>query len=131
MTTRAFHLGDLLSVTSGMLVSPNHIGGVYNVIDFVTGEAHMTHQLPRAAKVVTPVLLEQHPWLADVEVPANLSGEAEVIAWLAVATAQWGEQHEVTALPLGAYVGREPLAELREMAPHIQIIEVNPEDFRG
>jgi hypothetical protein len=55
--SRAFHLGDLLSVTTGILVSLDHIGGVYRVVDFVTGQQHMTHQLPRACGVVNPWLL--------------------------------------------------------------------------
>lgn len=124
MTTKTFHLGDLLSITDGKLVSPDHIGGVYNVIDFVTGEKHMTHQLPRAAGVVKPWLLEQHPWLADIAVPAGLNSKEAAMSWLAVATKSVGSFHEVQAMPLGMYVGREPIAELREMAPQAQIVAV-------
>lgn len=47
-----------------------------------------------------------------------------VIAWLAVATAKYGEMHDVTAMPEGSYVGREPIAELREMAPHMVVLPV-------
>ena len=133
-TTKAFHLGDLLSVTTGRLVSPNHIGGVYDVCDFVTGESHMTHQLPRVSReVVTPWLLEQYPWLADIEVPefdiprdASQEDAGRIVAeWLAGPVAQYGEMHEVTAVPFGTYVGRDPIAELQEMAPHAQIITVD------
>jgi hypothetical protein len=64
-----------------------------------------------------------------VKIP-KLSGEAEVLAWLAVATAQWGEYHEVAPMPFGMYMGREPLSELFAMAPHMKIIpiELAPED---
>ena len=124
--TRTFHLGDLITVVTGHLVSPNHIGAVYDVCDFVTGEAHMTHQLPRASKAITPWLLEQHPWLADIKVP-NFAGadERAVFAWLDEQVARYGEQHEVRAMPLGMYVGREPISELREMAPNAQIVTVD------
>lgn len=122
--TKTFHLGDLLSVTDGHLVSPDHIGGVYNVVDFVTGEKHMTHQLPRACDVVKPWLLEQHPWLADITVPDDLRSKEAVESWLAVATESHGSFHAVEPMPFGMYVGREPIAELQEMAPHAQIIEV-------
>jgi hypothetical protein len=132
MASRSFHIGDLITVVTGRLVSPNHIGGVYDVCDYVTGEAHMTHQLPRAVKVVGPWLVEQHPWLADVEVPAfDIPADADrdesmriVLAWVAQVAAERGEYHEVRPMPLGSYVGREPIAELREMAPHAQIITV-------
>lgn len=129
--TKRFHLGDLVSVYTGTLVSPNHIGGVYNVCDFVTGQSHMTHQLPRASEAIRPWLLEQHPWLADVVVDLDIpDGASRDDAWLIVATwldqaaARWGEYHEVAAMPFGMYVGREPIAELREMAPHAEIIGV-------
>jgi hypothetical protein len=128
--TETFHLGDLLSITSGILVSPDRIGGVYRIVDFVTGQQHLTHQLPRASQVVKPWLIQQHPWLDEITVPSSLSSEAEVFGWLATATGRWGEHHEVTRMPFGMYVGRDPIAELREMAPHAQIIQVEmpPED---
>lgn len=122
--TKTFHLGDLLSVTDGHLVSPDHMGGVYSVVDYVTGEQHMTHQLPRACDVVKPWLLQQHPWLADITVPDDLRSKEAFESWLAVATQSHGSFHAVEQMPLGMYVGREPIAELREMAPHAQIIEV-------
>lgn len=128
---KRFHLGDLVSVYTGILVSPNHIGGVYDVCDFVTGEKHMTHQLPRASEAVRPWLAGQHPWLVDVVVDLDIPSSADrdeawliVSTWLDQAATQWGEYHEVRAMPLGMYVGREPIAELREMAPHAQIVEV-------
>lgn len=125
LTPEMFHLGDLLSVTDGHLVSPDHIDGVYRILDFVTGEAHMTHQLPRGAKVVKPWLLEQHPWLEDIPVPDDMNSKDEVMSWLALMTAKFGEFHEVAPMPFGMYVGREPIAELRQLAPHARIIEVH------
>lgn len=128
MITRKFHIGDLVSVTTGRLVSPRHINGVYDIVDFVTGEAHFTHQLPRASREITPVLLEQHPWLAQVTVPEWVNDQASCDRWLAHAVERWGEQHAVEQVPLGAYVGREPIAELREMAPHAEIIAVETDN---
>lgn len=131
--SKAFHIGDLLSVTDGRLVSPNHIGGVYEVVDFVTGEAHMTHQLPRAMDDVRPWVLDQHPWLADVVFDFDIPDDCDrdeaqgvVFGWLARVSAQYGETHDVKPMPLGMYLGREPIAELREMAPHMKVITVDP-----
>lgn len=129
--TRSFHLGDLLSVTDGHLVSPRHIDGVYDLVDFVTGEAHMTHQLARAVDVVKPWLLDQHSWLADVDVPDVFNSEEQVLTWLVGATEKYGATHDVKAMPLGMYVGREPLAEFREMAPDVEIIAVEVEPGDG
>jgi hypothetical protein len=124
VSARAFHLGDLVSVVTGRLVSPNHIGGVYDVCDYVTGQAHMTHQLPRACNTVKPWLYAQHPWLAEIDVPEWVCDEVTVSRWLAEATAQHGELHVVEPMPIGMYVGREPIAELQEMASHAQIIAI-------
>lgn len=124
MVSKSFHLGDLLSVTTERLVSPDHMNGVYRVVDFVTGVEHLTHQLPRAVRVVAPWLLEQHPWLSDIPVPDGLNGKDAVVSWLALVAAKFGEFHEVAPMPFGMYVGREPIAELRELAPNAEIIVV-------
>lgn len=137
--TRQFHIGDLITVVTGRLVSPNHIDGVYDVCDFVTGETYMTHQLPRASKTVTPWLLGQHPWLADIEVPdfdfpSEISQEdaGRIVAdWLTGPAAQYGEMHEVKAMPLGMYIGREPIAEMHEMAPRAQVIAIEIDEEIG
>jgi hypothetical protein len=62
-----FHLGDLLSISDGRLLSPEHIGGVYKILNHMTGDNLMTHQLPLACDAMLPELLTQHPWLKDVD----------------------------------------------------------------
>lgn len=127
MTSRMFHIGDLLSITDGQLVSPRHMEGIYDIVDFVTGASHMTHQLPRAVgEVVRPWLLMHHPWLNDVTMlPEGAAADESVYrAWMELTVAQWGEQHLVEALREGAYENEDPIAELRRMAPHIKIIPV-------
>jgi len=48
--TKKFHIGDLVSVGTGYLMPPNGIGGVYQLLNHLTGDNLMTHQLPMAAK---------------------------------------------------------------------------------
>lgn len=36
-----FHTGDVLTVPSGILVSPTSVQGVYKILDWLTGEAIM------------------------------------------------------------------------------------------
>lgn len=66
--TKDFALGDVLSITTGILVSERKppIDGVYDVLNFMTGASLMTHALPRAAEAVRPAILQQHPALAEV-----------------------------------------------------------------
>jgi hypothetical protein len=75
--------------------------------------------------VVKPWLLLQHPWLADIVVPANLGSEKAVMSWLTKTARSAGTFHEVTAMPLGMYVGREPIAELEEMVGKDRVLRVN------
>jgi hypothetical protein len=66
-TTRNFHIGDILSITTERLVSPTHMDGVYDILNFMTGDNLFTHQLPRACREMQPRLLAQHPQLANVD----------------------------------------------------------------
>lgn len=67
--TRPFHLGDILSVTTGRLVSLRHLQGVYEITSYMVGRSVFTHELPSAAKECRPALLAQYPDLAEISVP--------------------------------------------------------------
>lgn len=60
---KKFYFGDVVSITSGRLCSPDHIGGVYNILNYMTDDDLFTHQLPRASKRCKPYLLTQYPEL--------------------------------------------------------------------
>lgn len=122
--TRSFHIGDILSVLTDRLVSPDHIGGVYNVLNWMTGDDLMTHQLPRAQDECRPFLAVQHPDLAAVVVPDDLAGEGPVHAWLATVVEQHGATREVQPLEQGDHTHIDPIAELRMMRPDLPIIAV-------
>lgn len=122
MTTRKFHLGDILSITTGRLLSPRHMDGIYDILDFMTGDSLMTHQLIRASKECAEPLLAQHPDLTGIHVPENLSSEKQVYEWLATQTAVYGETREVT--PLTNAVHRDPITELAEMVGPDRIVAV-------
>jgi hypothetical protein len=114
--SRSFHLGDVLSVTTGKLVSPRLIEGVYDILNYMTGDSLFTHQLPRASRECAPWLLRQHPELATVDA----SGVTRTTwrRWLAEQIAQFGDSLEV----------EPPLTELREMVPDDKIIVIDPDD---
>jgi hypothetical protein len=44
VATREFHLGDVLSITTGVLVSPRRMEGVSDILEFMTGSDLFTHQ---------------------------------------------------------------------------------------
>ncbi|MER7280561.1 hypothetical protein ABT369_39590 [Dactylosporangium sp. NPDC000244] len=105
MTTKTFHIGDILSVTSGIFCTPNGMGGLYDILNWMTGDDLMTHQLPRASRECAPDLRRQHPDLAGVSVP-GFSGEAEGLAWIAWQVQIFGETREVAPLTAGDRMGR-------------------------
>lgn len=112
--TKPFHLGDVLSITTGRLVSPSHMDGVYAILNWMTGESLFTHALPRASRACRPALLRQHPQLAAITVP-TFDGPDAVPPWLAEQVARFGEWLDVAPLAPGDYEARNPIAELRAM----------------
>ena len=128
ITTKTFHLGDILSITTGRLVSPRHISRPRDILDWMTGDHLMTHQLPRACGECEGPLLAQHPDLRNIEVPADLRGKEGVDAWLAAQVAVYGETREVAPLDDEDHTSIDPLEELRMMRPDGEIIAVTLPD---
>jgi hypothetical protein len=60
-----FHISDVLSVTTPRLLSSRHMEGVYEILNFLTGDSLYTHQLPRACREVRPWMATQFPQLMD------------------------------------------------------------------
>ena len=91
-------IGDVLSITTGNLVSRDHMGGVYNICDFMTGQSNFTHQLPYVSKQILPEILKQHPYLASIVVPewnfqkstTNDERKQIVLDWLEKIENQYG-----------------------------------------
>ena len=122
--TKDFHIGDILSVTTGKLVSPRHIGGVYDILNWMTGENLMTHQLPRVSEECEPFLREQHPDLADVVVPDSVKSEETLLFWLAEIGAQYGERRPVAKLADVDHTSIDPFAEIKMIRPDLPIVGV-------
>lgn len=119
---REFHIGDVLSITSEKLVSPRLMDGVYDILDYMTGENLFTHQLIRARKACAPYLLKQHPELAaetcDDVSPANWRER------LAELVLKYGEFLAVEPLPHGSYIPIDPITEAEAMFGPERVIVV-------
>ncbi|MFJ6559962.1 hypothetical protein ACIQMV_08775 [Streptomyces sp. NPDC091412] len=113
-SARTFPLADILTMTTGRLLSARHMDGVYDIANWMTGESLMTHQLPRAADACGPALLAQHPQLKGVEPPAGVDAP-DLMAWLANTEREYG--HELSVAPLAAEQWRhqDPIEELCDM----------------
>ena len=113
MLTREFDLGDVLSITTDRLVSPRHMDGIYDIINWMTGDSLFTHQLPRAADACKEPLLAQHPELRRVVVPDEFDGEEAVLAWLETTKANYGPTRYVE--PIENWDSQNPIEELCDM----------------
>lgn len=129
MQTKQFHLGDVLSIITSHLVSPRYIRGMYDILNFMTGEYLFRRQIPRAIDECKPHLVEQFPQFTGAEIDSAVaelgnalkakSGEAEtkkIIAdWLTKQVAKYGEMFAVKPLPYGAREFKDPIAEAAEI----------------
>jgi len=61
-----FHIGDITSITSGKLLSPKRMEGIYNILNYLTGDNLYTHELPNASRFCKPYLLKQYPELSKI-----------------------------------------------------------------
>jgi hypothetical protein len=120
---RAFHIGDILSITGDKLVSPRLVEGVYDILNFMTGDSLYTHQLPRAMRECRPHLLKQHPELASVD-ESNVTAETWR-AWLDEQIKRFGETLPVTPVPADSHEFIDPVSELAEMVHPSRIITIN------
>jgi hypothetical protein len=104
---RRFHLGDILSVTTGILLSPGEppIVGVYKIMDHLTGQSLYTHQLVILADPCRKELLRQHPQLKNLVPPKK-----KLKWWLKLQIEKFGETLVIT--PMKDSKQRDPIADL-------------------
>jgi hypothetical protein len=122
--TREFPLADILSITTGRLLSRDHIGGVYRILNYLTGDDLFTHQLPRAAQACRPSLFAQHPQLVEAR-PPDGDGLLPLMEWLAEQERAYGMTLPVS--PVADWEHRDALGELLEHIGPERVIVVQVE----
>jgi hypothetical protein len=123
MSKKSFHISDILSVSTEILVSRDHINGVLNIMSHMTEDVIYSNQIPLAVPAMKPDLLQQFPWLKDIAVP-SLSGEAECVAWVASVANVHGEWHEVESAPL-AWGKHDVFQDLKNQWPDMPVIVID------
>jgi hypothetical protein len=110
--TRDFAIGDVITVTSGRLIGPSGVDGIYEILGFLTDGPVFTHALPTVARLVEPSLYDQYPWLKNVDVPAGLDTEEKCKAFVAKIAAVRGETLTLRRVPKEIYQAPETPEEL-------------------
>ena len=93
-----YHLGDLLSYTTGRLTAPDKMTGVRRLAEGVTGEPMTEIGLLKTSNVIEMHLVAHHPWLLEISAP-DFTEPGQVMPWLDRQVERYGEWHEVPALP--------------------------------
>jgi len=148
MKTKQFHLGDVLSVITGNLVSLRHVDGLYDILGFmIDAPGLMTHQIPSASLICEPVLKQRYPELVCPEmdlavkdllrklVPVDYTDNAKgrksalkiLKQWLSdMMKGKYGvacsEYYEVEALEKSECKMKDPVAEACEMVGSDKLI---------
>jgi hypothetical protein len=125
---KQFHIGDVLSITTGYLVAPGHAGARYQILEFMTGDELMSHQLGQAQETCAAWLLCQFPQLRDAaqSAPAGSRDENDWFAWRDAQEQAHGTWFDVEDLPAGVWASRDRLIELVELVVADRIIPVAP-----
>jgi hypothetical protein len=120
---QSFHIGDILSVVTGRLVSPDGFSSTQQFLEHLAGESVGTHQCGRVADEAGPWLRKQFPELATIEVP-KLDSEQAYGDWLQGVADQLGSHRDVLQFPEGGHDHINPISELVDMVGSEKVVPV-------
>lgn len=120
--TKAFPTAAVLSTITGRLMCD--IGGVYEVLNWMTGESVYTHQLPRISREAAPVILAAHPHLREATREAALVNTENWQEWRDRWVERYGAEIAVPKMGAGEHKAIDPITELHAMAPNADVAVV-------
>lgn len=122
MTTKTFPTRDVLSTITGRLMGD--IGGVYEVLNWMTGESVFTHQLPRIGREATPVVVAAHPQLQQAIDEAEQVTPQNYLEWRKTWEDRYGPEISVPKFDAASHERIDPLSELSEKVHPDKIITI-------
>lgn len=147
---RKFHISDVLSVTTGRLVSTRHMDGIYDILNFLTGDNLFTHQLPRAMDECRPWLRTQFPGIMEdsptmvvdlARLDAALNSirgdkwktDKAIAKWLEEVRVAYGLPKQIPVYELGAdmHAHIDPIEEAEAMVGKGRVIVVEDKEEIG
>lgn len=124
MNTKAFPTADVLTTITGRVLAERGIDGVYQVLNFMTGESLMTHQLGRVSKEATIAILQQHPELTDTITEAEAITGENWKQWRDLWIKRYGKEITLSPMTEDQHERIDPISELSEMVHPDKIITV-------
>lgn len=122
MTTKEFATRDVLSTVTGRLMG--EIGGVYEVLNWMTGESVFTHQIPRISREAVPVVLAMHPTLQQAIDEAEQVTPENFKTWRDTWEDRYGPTIAVPKFSADTHERIDPMSELAETFPPDKIAVV-------
>jgi hypothetical protein len=119
---KEFATRDVLSTITGRLMGG--IGGVYEVLNWMTGESVFTHQLPRIGREARPVVVAAHPQLAQAIEEAAQVNPDNYRTWLQTWEDRYGPTIAVPKFTADTHERIDPMSELAEKVHPDNIIRV-------
>ena len=120
--TKDFSTIDVLSTVTGRLVG--NIGGVYDVLNWMTGESLFTHQLPRVSREARPVLVDAHPALQQAIDEAEQVNPDNWQTWRDTWLDRYGPTMSVPKFGEDHHERIDPMSELAERIHPDKIISI-------
>lgn len=120
MSTKRFHLGAVLSVTTGRLLC--QVDGLYEILNWMTGDNLFTHQLPRAADECKPWILRRHPQLVGVDASGVTKENWQ--QFLGEQVKQHGEYFDIEPIPRDDHIHIDPIKEACDLFGEGKVIIV-------
>lgn len=121
-TTQTFPTRDVLSTITGVLIGK--IGGVYEVLNWMTGESVFTHQIPRISREAVPVIIQAHPQLQQAIDEADLVNEGNWEQWRRTWEDRYGLEISIPKFCADTHERIDPLSELAEKVHPSKIVVV-------
>ena len=112
MTTKEFPTRDVLSTITGRLMG--EMGGVYEVLNWMTGESVYTHQIPRISREAQPAILALHPDLEPTIAEAEQVTQENYLTWRTTWEERYGATITVPKMTIAEHERIDPLSELAE-----------------
>lgn len=142
--TKLFSVRTVLTVTTGRLLTKpseegsNGIGDLYDLLGWMTMDSPFTHQLGRFADECKPILYRLFPELGAAEAclpeldkwlkTSPTCPEEGIRMWLTELRMMFPEiklEYAIPQFPIEHAI-KDPIAELKEIAPDVQVITVAP-----
>lgn len=126
--TKEFPTEAVISAITGRLIC--EIGGVYEVLSWMTDGPVWTHQLPRVGREAWPVVTAMHPHLDVLAVESEAVTVETWQAWRDSCIDRFGPMIAVPRMNSDQHERIDPLSELAEKIHPDRIAVVDPGDFR-